>query len=81
MWPYLKGVLLFALIAVAAFVASAVLVGDIVPIAGSDQPQPHLQLAFVLKTIKLTSVGGLVLVLISALPAWLTRRSETRAVR
>lgn len=78
---YLKGMLLFALVAGAAFVVSAVLVGDVVPIADSEQPQPYLQLAFVLKTIELTSLGGAALVLISALAVWLTKRPDATTVR
>ncbi len=81
MLPYLKGVLFFALISAAAFMASAVLVPDVVPIADSDQPQSYLQLAFVLKTVELTGLGGAILVLISALPFWLKKRSESTTVR
>ncbi len=81
MLPYLKGALLFVLIAGAAYVASAILVPDVVAIADADLPQPHLQLAFILKTIELTGLGGAVLVLIAALPVWFRKRSATRTVR
>jgi hypothetical protein len=81
MLPYLKAALLFALIAGVAYAASAVLVPDVVAIADTDLPQPHLQLAFVLKTIELTSAGGAILVLIAALPVWFRKRSATTAAR
>jgi hypothetical protein len=77
MLAYLKGILLFALVSGAAYVASAVLVPDVVAIADPNQPQPYLQLAFVLKTIELTGLGGAVLVLISTLPVWLGKPSVT----
>lgn len=81
MLPYLKGMLLFALVSGVAFLASAVLVPDVVPIADSDQPQPYLQLAFFLRTIELTGFGGAIVVLIAALPIWLKKRSETTTAR
>ncbi|WMT73407.1 hypothetical protein [Bradyrhizobium sp. Ash2021] len=81
MLPYLKAILLLALVSGVAFVASSVLVPDVVPIADTDQPQPYLQLAFVLKAIELTGLGGAVLVLISALQLWLGKQSETTTVR
>ncbi|SDS52456.1 hypothetical protein SAMN05444158_2321 [Bradyrhizobium canariense] len=77
MFPYLKGALLFALIAGVAYAASAILVPDVVAIADTDQPQPHLELAFMLKAIELAGLGGVILVLISALPVWFRNRSET----
>ncbi len=79
MLPYLKGALLFALIAGIAWAASAIFVPDVVAIADTDLPQPHLQLAFILKTIEFTGVGAAILVLIAALPVWLRKRSATTA--
>jgi hypothetical protein len=70
MIPYLKGILLFALVAGAAAAAIAIFVPDVVPIADIRQAQPYLPLAFALKTIELTSAGGMILTLIAALPAW-----------
>jgi hypothetical protein len=55
MIPYLKGVLLFALVAGAAAAAIAIFVPDVVPIADTRQPQPYLPLVFALKTIELTA--------------------------
>lgn len=77
MRAYLKLLLLFALTAGAAFAASRLLVPDAVPVADSEQPQWYLQTAFVLLSIELTGLGGMVLVLISALAAWLGKRSST----
>jgi hypothetical protein len=51
---------------------------DVVAIADTDLPQPHLQLAFILMTIELAGVGGVILMLIAALPVWFGKR---RAVR
>ena len=70
MLPYLKGILLFALVAGAAYAAIAIFVPDVVSIADTDQPQPYLPLAFTLKTIELTGVGGMILMLITSLSAW-----------
>jgi hypothetical protein len=74
-------ILLFALVSGAAFMASAVLVPDVVPVADSHGPQPYLLLAFVLKTVEWTGLGGAVLVLMSALPVWLRKQSATTPVR
>lgn len=81
MSPYLKGILFFSLIACAAYAASVILVPNVVAISETDLPQPHLQLAFLLKTIELSGVGGAILMLIAALPVWFRRRSETRTAR
>lgn len=73
MSPYLKGILLFSLIAGAAYAASAILVPDVVAVGDTDLPQPHLQLAFLLKAVELNGLGGAILMLIAALPVWFKR--------
>jgi hypothetical protein len=70
MLPYLKGIVVFALISGMAYAARVILFPDVVAIADTDLPQPHLQLAFILMTIELAGVGGVILMLIAALPAW-----------
>lgn len=65
MRPYLRLLLLCALTAGAAYLASRVLVPDAVPVADSQQPQWYLQLAFVLRSIELIGLGGFVLILIA----------------
>lgn len=80
MRAYLRLLLLFALTAGAAYLASRILVPDAVPVADSEQPQWYLQLAFVLRSIEFIGLGGMVLVLISGLSVWLGRRpTPTRA--
>ncbi len=77
MTPYLKGILFFALLAFVAYLAIVILVPDIVPLGDMRQPQPRLQLAFALKTIELTGLGGVVLMLIAAVSAWLGKPLHT----
>jgi hypothetical protein len=74
---YLRLLLLSASIAGAAYLASQLFVPDALPVADSEQPQWYLQLAFVLRSIELIGLGGMALVLIAGLSAWLTRRSAT----
>lgn len=81
MRTYLRLLLLFALTAGAAYLASRVFVPDAVPVADSEQPQWYLQLAFVLRSIELIGLGGMALVLVGGLSVWLGRRSETTQVR
>jgi hypothetical protein len=63
MQAYLKLLSLFAVTTIAAYLASRVFVPDAVPLADSEQPQPYLQLAFLLRSIELTGLGSIVLVL------------------
>lgn len=77
MRAYLRLLLLFALTAGAAYLASRVFVPD----ADSERPQWYLQLAFVLRSIELIGLGGMALVLVGGLSVWLGRRSETTRVR
>jgi hypothetical protein len=74
---YLRLLLLSASVAGAAYLASRVLVPDALPVADSDQPQWYLQLAFILGSVEFIGFGGMVLVLVSGLSAWLTKRSAT----
>jgi hypothetical protein len=77
MRAYLRLFLLSASTAGAAYLASRMLVPDAMPVADSEQPQWYLQLAFILRSIELIGLGGMALVLIAGLSAWLTRRSAT----
>jgi hypothetical protein len=77
MRAYLRLLLLAASTAGAAYLASQVFVPDALPVADSEQPQWYLQLAFVLRSIELIGLGGMALVLIAGLSAWLARRSAT----
>jgi hypothetical protein len=74
---YLRLLLLSASIAGAAYLASQLFVRDAVPVADSEQPQWYLQLAFVLRSVEFIGLGGMALVLIAGLSAWLARRSAT----
>ena len=65
MRAYLKLLLLFAVTAGAAWLASRTFVPDAMPVADSEQPQWYLQLAFVLRSIELIGVGGIPLVLVA----------------
>jgi hypothetical protein len=78
---YLRLFLLFALTAGAAYLASRVLVPNAVTLADSEQPQWYLQLAFVLRSIELIGLGGMVLLLVAGLAVWFGRRSPTTPVR
>jgi len=77
MRAYLRLFLLSASTAAGAYLASRALVPDAAPVADSEQPQWYLQLAFVLRSIELIGLGGMALVVIAGLSAWLTRRSPT----
>jgi hypothetical protein len=46
-----------------------------------QQPQWYLQLAFVLRSIELIGLGGMALVLVAGLAAWLGRPFATPGVR
>jgi hypothetical protein len=46
-----------------------------VPVADSEQPQWYLQLAFVLRSGELIGVGGMALVLVAGVMAWLGKTS------
>jgi hypothetical protein len=75
MRAYLKLLLLFAVTAGAAWLASRTFVPDAVPVADSEQPQWYLQLAFVLRSGELIGVGGMALVLVAGVMAWLGKTS------
>ena len=81
MRTYLRLLLLFALIAGAAYLASRSFVPDAAPVADSEQPPWYLQLAFVLMSIELIGLGGMALVLVGGLSVWFGRRSQTTRVR
>jgi hypothetical protein len=82
MRAYLKLFLLSATTAGAAWLASRAFVPDAVAVADIEQqPQWYLQLAFVLRSIELIGLGGMVLVLIAGLAAWLGRTSATPGIR
>ena len=78
---YLRLLLLFALTAGAAYLASRLLVPNAVPVADSEQPQWYLQLAFVLRSIELIGLGGMALVLVGGVSVWLGRRLQTTRAR
>ena len=81
MRAYLRLLLLFALTAGAAYLASRVLVPNAVPVADSEQPQWYLQLAFILRSIELIGLGGMALVLVAGLASRFGRRSPMTPVR
>ena len=81
MRSYLRLLLLFALTAGAAYLASRAFVPDAVPVADSERPQWYLQLAFVLRSIELMGLGGMALVLVGGLSVWLGRRLQTTRAR
>jgi hypothetical protein len=81
MRAYLRLLLLFAFTAGTAYLASRVFVPNAVPVADNEQPQWVLQLAFVLRSIELIGLGGMVLVLVAGLTSWFGRRSPSTPVR
>ena len=81
MRAYLKLLLLSAVTAGAAYLASRALVPDAVPVGDSEQPQWYLQLAFVLRSIELIGLGGMALVLVAGLAAWFEKRPAITEVR
>jgi hypothetical protein len=74
---YLRLLLLSASIAGVAYLASQVFVPEALPVADSERPQWYLQLAFILRSVEFIGLGGMALVLIAGLSAWLARRSAT----
>ena len=70
MRTYLKLLLLFAVTAGTAWLASRVLVPDAVPVADSEQPQWYLQLAFFLRS------RGMALVVVAGAAMWKEAREE-----
>jgi hypothetical protein len=75
MQAYLKLLSLFAVTTIAAYLASRAFVPDAVPLADREQPQPYLQLAFLLRSIELTGLGGMVQVLVAGVATRLRRTS------
>jgi len=73
---YLKLLLLFAITAGAAWLASRILVPDAVPVADSEQPQWYLQVAFILRSIELIGLGGMALVMVAGAAMWKGARRE-----
>ena len=81
MRAYLRLLLLFALTAGAAYLASRVLVPNAMPVADSEQPQWYLQLAFILRSIELIGLGGMALVLVAGLASRFGTRPPTTPLR
>jgi hypothetical protein len=75
MRAYLKLLLLFAVTAGVAWLASRAFVPNAVPLSDSEQPQWYLQLAFVLRSIELIGLGGMALVMLAGVAARLGRTS------
>jgi hypothetical protein len=75
MQAYLKLLSLFAVTTIAAYLASRAFVPDAVPLGDSEQPQRYLQLAFLLRSLELTGLGGMVLVLVAEVATRLRRAS------
>jgi hypothetical protein len=76
MRTYLKLLLLFAITAGTAWLASRILVPDAVPVADSEQPQWYLQLAFFLRSIEWIGLGGMALVVVAGAAMWKEARKE-----
>jgi hypothetical protein len=72
----LKLLSLFAVATIAAYLASRALLPDAALPGHTDQPQRYLQLAFLLRTIELTGLGGMVLVLVAGVASRLRRTSS-----
>jgi hypothetical protein len=71
----LKLLSLFAVATIAAYLASRALVPDTGPPGDSEPSQRYLQLAFLLRTIELTGLGGMVLALVAGVATRLRRTS------
>ncbi len=80
MRAYVRLLLVFALTAGAAYLASRALVPNAMPVADNEEPQWYLQLAFVLRSIELIGLGGMVLVLVAGLATRFGGRSPTTRV-
>jgi hypothetical protein len=63
---FLKCLLLFASIFVAAYVARILIVPDVVPIAEGEDPNWRIQLAFLLTSVQNVGLFGMAVVLIAA---------------
>lgn len=64
---FLKSLLLFALIFAAAYIARAIVVPNVMPIADGEQPGWQVQVAFLLKSVQNVGLFGVVLVTVLAL--------------
>ena len=76
MRAYLKLLLLFAVTAGTAWLASRILVPDAVPVADSEQPQWYLHFAFFLRSIELIGLGGMALAMVAGAAMWKESRKE-----
>jgi hypothetical protein len=73
MRPFLRSLLLFALIFSAAYVARVTIVPNVVPIADGEQPGWQVQVAFVLSSVQNIGLMGMAVVVLLALSSQLKR--------
>lgn len=71
MRPFVKSLLLFALIFSTAYVARVTIVPDVVPIADGEQPGWQVQVAFVLSSVQNIGLMGMAVVVLLALSSQL----------
>jgi hypothetical protein len=64
---FIKSLLLFALIFAVAYMARAMIVPNIMPIADGEQPNWQVQVAFFLTSVQNIGLFGMVLVVLVAL--------------
>ncbi len=67
MRPFLRSLLLFALIFSAAYVARVTIVPNVVPIADGEQPGWQVQVAFILTSVENIGLMGMAIVVLLAL--------------
>jgi len=74
---FLKSLLLFASIFVAAYMARILIVPNVVPIAEGEQSNWQIQVAFFLTSVQNIGLFGMVLVVLVALPSQLRKLGRT----
>ena len=76
---FLKSLSLFALIFLAAYVARATIVPNVMPIADGEQPGWQVEVAFVLASVQNIGLIGMALVMLVALSS--PAKGRDRAVK
>ena len=69
MRSFLKSLLLFASIFAAAYVARILIVPNVAPIAGGEESNWQIQVAFFLMSVQNIGLFGMVLIVLVALPS------------
>jgi hypothetical protein len=78
---FAKSLLLFALIFLVAYIARAMIVPDVMPIADGEQPSWQIQVAFIIASVQNIGLMGMAIVVLLALSSQLKRPDRAANAR